>query len=695
MKVHFYRSKSLQNRRFDILRGFVVIAWIVCNTQHVTAQDLTPENGQIVPANAFVGGVEWINTQTPIRLEQLRGKFVLLDFWTYCCINCLQTLPDLKKIEQAYPNQLVVIGVHAPKFLGERDSENVREAVLRHNISHPVVNDANAIIARSFQVSGWPSLRLLDPQGNLIASHYGEITFESLNAFMKRVVPKYRQKRLLDETPLRFPMERITTTPTGLRFPGKVLTDSAEHRLFVADSGHHRIVILSLDGKWLETIGSGQSGFADGTFGDASFANPQGMALHGDSLYVADTDNHALRQVDLIEKTVKTVAGTGQQAMANSTFRVSSQPTAVRLASPWDLHVHEHNLYVAMAGAHQIWRLTLDRPRLYVHAGNGVEDIVDGPLLTRVGSQEPSASFAQPSGLTSDGHWLFVADSEGSSIRMFPLQGKGEVTTLLGTSSLTKSVRLFTFGDRDGPLSQALLQHPLGAAYASGKLFIADTYNNKIKEIDLRSRNVKTIAGGNLLENESETMGLNEPGGLSVADGILYVADTNNHVIRTLDLTTMNGMKTLKLQGMPPREELQVPALIDSKVDRNTFGTQSIRPDTGEFVVNVQITLPSSATISSDAPMSYIVRRADGDAVIGGELHDRRKLLERPSENFTIRIPLEQRSGTSTLELDVDFYYCQKSSAAICKMGNMRWKGTVVLDAQAADNRIEIQELIE
>ncbi|MDA1179440.1 MAG: thioredoxin-like domain-containing protein, partial [Planctomycetota bacterium] len=534
--MHFDPSKNVRSWRCKILCGFIAIGSIFYNTPPEAAQDLTPVQSQIVPADALIGGVEWINTKSPIQLEQLRGKFVLLDFWTYCCINCLQTLPDLKKIEQAYPNQLVVIGVHAPKFFGERDSENVREAVLRHDISHPVVNDANAIIARSFQVSGWPSLRLIDPQGNLIASHYGEITFESLNAFMKRVVPKYRKNRLLDETPLRFPMERTTTTPTGLRFPGKVLADSETQRLFVADSGHHRIVILSLQGQWLDTIGSGQAGFEDGEFAVARFSNPQGMALHGDMLYVADTDNHALRQVDLNKKLVKTVAGSGQQAFTNPTFRVSNQPTAIRLASPWDLLVHEQSLYVAMAGTHQIWRLTLDRPRLNVFAGNGVEDIVNGPLLSRVGSTERSASFAQPTGLTSDSRRLFVADSEGSSIRIVPLNEKGDVRTLIGTSSLSAPLRLFTFGDRDGPLSEALLQHPLGVAYASGKLFIADSYNNKIKEVDFNSRKVQTIAGSDREGKGSDTMPLNEPGGLSIANGVLYVADTNNHVIRTLEI---------------------------------------------------------------------------------------------------------------------------------------------------------------
>src|SRR5207253_7133841 len=127
------------------------------------------------------------------------------------------------------------------------------------------------------------------------------------------------------------------------------------------------------------------------------------------------------------------------------------------------------NLFVAMAGHHQIWKLDLEKAVIWPFAGSGREYIRDGPLAV--------SSFAQPSGLTSDGTTLYVADSEVSAIRAVPLDGKGDVKTVVGEG-------LFEFGDVDGMGNQVRLQHALGVAYHQGKLYVADTYNSKIKIID-------------------------------------------------------------------------------------------------------------------------------------------------------------------------------------------------------------------
>ena len=300
----------------------------------------TPDIQSISPVNApsLDGGVEWLNVAGPLSLADLRGKIVVLDFWTYCCINCIQTLPDLQRLEREYANQIVVVGVHAPKFVGERDTQNVREAILRYGIEHPVVNDANAIVARKYGVTSWPTLRFLDPAGNVIASHEGEATFAALNTFMKKTVGKYRRAGNLDETPLRFALERETAEPTPLRFPGKLLADPIAKRLYIADSGHHRIVVASLDGKKLGTIGTGRIGRTDGAFSAATFSSPQGLALRGSQLYVADTENHSIRKIDLRTGKVSTIAGTGEQA-PSVIVRSTTRPLGMPLASPWALVV--------------------------------------------------------------------------------------------------------------------------------------------------------------------------------------------------------------------------------------------------------------------------------------------------------------------------------------------------------------------
>lgn len=504
----------------------------------------------------------WLNTAAPLKLEDLRGKFVLLDFWTYCCINCIHILPELKKLEHAYPNELVVIGVHSPKFETEKDLENVREAILRYEIEHPVVNDSEHRIWNRFFVQSWPSLRIVDPEGNLVETYSGEVTFESLKKFLDQAIPYYEEKGTLDRSPLRFDLEATRAGDTPLRFPGKVLADEVGGRLFIADSNHNRIVITDLSGKLLDTVGSGIIGRKDGSFEQCQFDHPQGMALHEETLYVADTGNHLLRKLDLANRAVSTISGTGEQSRdgwpgtheirlddsgnpLDGPGRFVGPPKTTGLNSPWALWVHEQDLYIAMAGPHQIWKMPIDESEIGPYAGNGREDIADGPLLPPVPYQRGASSFAQPSGLASDGISLFVADSEGSAIRAVPFDTEKEVETVIGVRGT-----LFDFGDVDGSTDVARLQHALGVVYYEGKLYVADTYNSKIKVIDLEKRVLTTLAGAGTTDQEEAPSIFDEPAGITAAAGKLYVADTNNHVIRVVDLKNPNQITTLAIEGL-------------------------------------------------------------------------------------------------------------------------------------------------
>lgn len=505
--------------------------------------------------------IDWINTGgKEIKPEDLRGKFVLLDFWTYCCINCMHILPELKKLEHEYPNELVVIGVHSAKFDNERDSKNITDAVLRYEIEHPVANDSKMAIWNEFNVQSWPSLVLIDPDGRFVARSSGEFTFEMINPNIKKAIDYYAANGKLDKKPLVFAREADKLKDTPLRFPGKVLADPAGKRLFIADSNHNRIVLTSLEGKLLDVIGSGDIGFTEGSYDKCSFNHPQGMALVDKMLYVCDTENHMLRKVDLEKKLVTTISGNSIQARMpfpgaeNRTFtgtkrRWVGPPKTTELNSPWDLWVHDKDLYIAMAGPHQIWKMPLTETEIGPFAGNAREDIIDGPHLPDAPYAEGSSSFAQPSGLASDGTLLFVADSEGSSIRAVPFDTKKEVFTVVGTAHLSNS-RLFTFGDKDGPEQTARLQHPLGVAYHDNLIYVADTYNNKIRTID-KLGNVKTLAGTGAPGLADQPAQFDEPAGLSIGGGGLYVADTNNHAIRTVDVKT-GKVGTLVIEGLTP-----------------------------------------------------------------------------------------------------------------------------------------------
>jgi thiol-disulfide isomerase/thioredoxin/sugar lactone lactonase YvrE len=477
------------------------------------------------------GGVAWLNTAGPIRIKDLRGKVVLLDFWTLCCINCMHVLPDLAKLEKKYPNELVVVGVHTAKFENEKNTESIRKAILRYEVSHPVVNDANMRIWRTYGSNSWPTLCLIDPEGYVVGATSGEGNYELLDRVISKLIKVHKDKKTLNEKPLKFQLARSQENgDSPLFFPGKVLADAASKRLFIADSTHHRIVITDLAGKKIAVAGVGEPGKTDGPFDKASFNDPQGMALKGDVLYVADRRNHMIRALDLKAQTVSTIAGVGVQGQDRE-FGGPGKNTG--LNSPWDLLLHKDRLFIAMAGHHQIWTLDLATNKVAPYAGSGRENIRDGSLIT--------SCFAQPSGLATDGKTLWVADSEVSAVRAVPLEGDDEVKTVVGEG-------LFEFGDVDGEGSKVRLQHALGIAYHGGKLYVADTYNSKIKVLDPVKRTSTTFLGG---EAQGWLAGpvFSEPGGICYSDGKLYVADTNAHRIRIVDLKTKT-VSTLKLQGV-------------------------------------------------------------------------------------------------------------------------------------------------
>jgi thiol-disulfide isomerase/thioredoxin len=507
-------------------------------------------------------GGEWVNTAAPLVLADLRGRFVLLDFWTYCCINCMHVLPELKKLEHAYPNELVVVGIHSAKFAGEHVTENIREAAQRYEIEHPVVNDSQQAIWNRYGARSWPTLVLIDPAGDVVWAASGERDFEDIKAVIDRGLPYYRAKGLLKPGPRPKIVSSDKSSANPLRFPGKVLADEPSGRLFIADSNHNRVVVATLNGQLQQIIGSGAIGATDGSFDTASFNKPQGMAIVGNALYIADTENHLLRKADLAARQVTTVAGTGTKGSAWPTGAKSGEGSTggndsgphraakeTALSSPWALWHHGNDLYIAMAGSHQIWRMPLDDSDIGPYAGNGREDIADGPLLPNLPYQENFASFAQPSGLASDGKRLFVADSEGSTVRSVPLAASGEVETLVGLTGT-----LFDFGDADGSGRDVRLQHPLDVAWWNGKLYVSDTYNNKIKVIDIEKKTCGTLVGTGKPGNVDAEIGshatFNEPAGISAASGKLFVADTNNHAVRVVELAAPFRVSTLNISGL-------------------------------------------------------------------------------------------------------------------------------------------------
>jgi len=464
----------------------------------------------------FPKDLPWLNVSRPLSLAELRGKVVILDFWTYGCINCIHVLKDLRRLSEKYGENLVVVGVHTPKFENEKNLETLRRIVVRYGIEHPVINDKTSMLARLYGMRAWPTQYLIDPEGKVLGKVEGEGNFEVLDDFIGDLLVKHRQQ--LNTKPLPIKLEKTRYDNQFLAAPGKIAVGA--DRVVISDTLHNRIVIADHSGKVEKIVGSGRADLVDGNAQEAAFNAPQGVVIGDGKIYVTDTGNHAVREIDLRSWRVKTIAGNGKM---ESHRQAIFDATSIGLRSPWALALKANKLYIAMAGSHQIWRLDLDKGKIRPWAGSGRESIDNGEIRR--------ASFSQPSGLSLQGNALFVADAEVSAVRKIDLD-KERVETLVGSG-------LFDFGDVDGDFDDAQLQHVLGIV-AAGKdvVFIADTYNHKLKKLDLRQRKVATVAGtGKPGKGTGEALkaALNEPGGLAMLDGDVLIADTNNDRIVRYD----------------------------------------------------------------------------------------------------------------------------------------------------------------
>ncbi|MBM0276186.1 NHL domain-containing thioredoxin family protein [Micromonospora tarensis] len=432
-------------------------------------------------------GRGWLNTGgRDLKLADLRGKIVLADFWTFCCINCLHVLDELRPLEEKYGDVLVVIGVHSPKFEHEKDADALAAAVERYGVHHPVLDDPEMDMWQQYAARAWPTLSVIDPEGYVVATMAGEGHAEGLARLIDELIATHEAKGTLHRGD--GPYVPPPAPETALRFPGKAAL-LPNGNLLVSDSARHSLVEVAPDGETpVRRIGSGERGRADGPGSAATFSEPQGVCLlpthvaeiAGYDLVVADTVNHLLRGVRLESGEVVTVAGSGRQWRA-SVDDHAHDALAVDLSSPWDLAWYDDKLIIAMAGIHQLWWFDPIKRTAGMYAGTTVEALRDGPLA--------EAWMAQPSGLSvsADGTRLWVADSETSAVRYVE---NGVLGTAVGQG-------LFDFGHVDGPAESALLQHPLGVcALPDGSVLIADTYNGAVRRFDPVSNQVSTVADG-------------------------------------------------------------------------------------------------------------------------------------------------------------------------------------------------------
>ena len=621
-----------------------------------------------VAAPEFPADYDWFNVSRPLSMSgDLRGKIVLLDFWTQGCINCIHIIPDLHRLEAEYPDEVVVIAVHWAKFPSERTSEAVREASIRYGRQHPVVNDSADLLARAYGVRAWPTVVAIDPLGRVLGPIAGEGVYERLQPAIEIMATEYGHNGLIDPTPLGELLEIAPALPTVLSFPGKVLADEAGDRLFIADTGRHRILVATLDGELIEVIGTGAEGHSDGGFGEATFRRPQGMALDadGNTLYIADRENHLIRAADLGTRRVTTIAGTG----APVTVFAPGPAAQTAIASPWDLHVEGDLLYIAGAGRHQIWLMNLTSGVIDLFAGTGAEGLDDGFRL--------AATLSQPSGLAADSSVLYFTDPEASAVRQVSFGLDGQLETLVGE-------HLFVWGDEVGSFDATLLQHAIGIEYVPGAqgeglLYLADTYNHRIKVLDLGAMTSSLVVGdgiAGLRDGVGADARLAEPSGLSATSDTLYVADTNNHRIRTLDLAT-GELSTLPLSNLEIAT-VTMAGVIDDDV---VLLPQQVAPGPVEIVLDLHV--PEGYKFNTEGLFEF-EWSAEGDLVRpqGTARYEARG----PDMPLRLAGTVSADGGTAVLTATAVVFYCPAVDETFCLIRDVNFTAPIEADPAGASS---------
>jgi len=452
--------------------------------------------------------LSWLNVDRPVRLSEQKGRVVLLNFTAYCSLQCLHVIMDLNRLADRFPNELVVIGVHGPRFPAERNTGHVRHAINRNHIRHPVIHDPDHRLWRRFGMHAESGLVVIDTHGRIVGSISGEGNHEKLEQIITALLARSVEPVAGSHAP--YTLKQTLEPVRPLSFPGRIL--ATENRVYIADGGHNRILTTSPQGVILHQYGDGNPGFLDGDGFSAAFNDPRGMVMADEFLYVADTGNHAIRRINIRDDDVVTLAGTGVMG-PEATGDYFGNPREVDLNFPSGLAHKAGVLYIAMTGLHQIWSFSLVTNTLEIYAGSGEEGLDDGASW--------NACFSQPSALCIIGHTLYVVDAGSSAIRAVDLNTR-QVTTLVGRGNSD-------YGDVDGIGTAARLQYPLDITTDQTRksLWVADTYNNKIRKVRIDNQ---------LVTSYQVDRRLDEPGGLAFGGNTLYIANTNAHEIVRVNL---------------------------------------------------------------------------------------------------------------------------------------------------------------
>ena len=602
-----------------------------------------------VAAPEFPGGLDWYNTGgRPLALDELRGKIVALHFWSGSCVTCVHSLPDLERLSAEAGPAVMVMGVHAPRFTGEATSPAARAAALRNEVDFPFVADNDLAVSRAWGVESQPTTVVIDPTGMIVGVHTGEDLYAALSPVIGSLVDDFTSQ--LDNIPGDFPLERDGLPATVLAAPAGVAVTARADRLYIADTAHHRIVVASLpDGEVLAVYGSGRPELQDGAAAGASFREPRGLALSADEtmLFVADTGNHAIRAVDLESGGVSTVAGTG---LLGSLPTSGGQARGTALRSPWDVAVDGDSLYVAMAGANQLWVIDTTAGEAEPIAGTGEAGVADGAAL--------GAHLTRPSGVVVAGDGtLYFTDPEASSVRALDAAG-ANVTTVAGPISGP-----FAFGDVDGHGRDVRYQLPLGLAGDGDLLLVTDTLNHALRTLSRSTSEVRTLAGSEPGWRDGVSAQFREPSAIDVVGTTAYVADTGNNVIRLVDLGD-GATSTLVLRGI----EAFAPTADDAGYRGTVIDVTPAEVAQGPGAVVIDIALPPNHKVNGDAPSSA-TWSVDGGVVEVDDVSS----ASLTGAMFPVTLPATFSPGQGALTVDLNLFWCANDAESLCFIEQVRF----------------------
>lgn len=541
-------------------------------------------------------GRRWLNTgDEELSLGGLRGRIVVLDFWTFCCVNCLHVLDELRPLEQEFADSLVIIGVHSPKFEHEGRPEAVEAAVERYAVHHPVLDDPDLVTWDAYTARAWPTLVVIDPEGYIVGQMSGEGHGPGIASLVRELISEHSARGTLRRGDS--PYVPPSSDSTQFRFPGKAVP-LGDGGFVVSDTAHHQIVLLESD------LRTERARFG----GPEVFEEPQGVCVLpsdaaerlGYDLLVADTVNHRIASIRLSDGRIRTEAGTGEQLRERSGGGAAhKQP----LSSPWDIVWWLDRAVIAMAGTHQLWALHLatepENNTVAVLAGTSAEGLRDGAA--------DEAWLAQPSGLavSASGDRVWIADSETSALRSIVVDDNGfRLETHIGEG-------LFDFGFVDGVRSQARMQHPLGVAEAAdGTVLVADTYNGAIRRFDPVTQVLSTALTG-----------LSEPSDVLPLDDGLIVVESSAHRVDRMRLPATAAAEGGA--GRVRRSATQIaPDAVELVVHFEPPAGQKLDDRYGDPTMLMVSSTPDSLIRSGGGRATGLARALDLDSSVGdGVLH--------------------------------------------------------------------------